>query len=41
MLCLSWVYSKVVQLYIYVYPFFFTFFSHMGYYRNNDDFKRL
>ena len=27
------VYSKVVQLYIYMYLFFFKFFSHLGYYR--------
>ena len=27
------VYSKVIQLYIYMYPFFFKFFSHLDYYR--------
>ena len=27
------VYSKVIQLYIYMYSFFFKFFSHLGYYR--------
>ena len=27
------VYSKVSQLYIYIYPFFFRFFSHIGCYR--------
>ena len=26
-------YSKMNQLYIYVYPFFFRFFPHIGYYR--------
>ena len=26
-------YSKVIQLYIYMYPFFFKIFSHLGYYR--------
>ena len=26
-------YSKVNQLYIYIYPFFLKFFSHMGYYK--------
>ena len=26
-------YSKVIQLYIYMYLFFFKFFSHLGYYR--------
>ena len=30
---LSYQYSKVVQLYIYVYPFFFRCFSNVGYYR--------
>ena len=33
MLCVFHVYSKVNQLYIYIYPFFFRFFSHIGYYR--------
>ena len=33
MLCSFQVYSKVIQLYVYIYPFFFRFFSHMGYYR--------
>ena len=33
MLYLFQVYSKVNQLHIYVYPFFFRFFSHIGYYR--------
>ena len=27
------VYSKVIQLYIYMYLFFFKLFSHLGYYR--------
>ena len=27
------VYSKVIQLYIYIHPFFFRFFPHMGYHR--------
>ena len=27
------VYSKVIQLYIYMYLFFLKFFSHLGYYR--------
>ena len=27
------VYSKVTQLCIYIYPFFFVTFSHIGYYR--------
>ena len=26
-------YSKVIPLYIYMYLFFFKFFSHLGYYR--------
>ena len=26
-------YSKVIQLYIHMYLFFFKFFSHLGYYR--------
>ena len=26
-------YSKVIQLYVYIYLFFFRFFSHIGYYR--------
>ena len=30
MLCQFHVYSKVIQLYIYMYPFFFRFFSHIG-----------
>ena len=33
MLCQFRVYSKVIQLYIYVYLFWFNFFSHLGYYR--------
>ena len=33
MLCQFQVYSKVTQLYIYIYPFFFRYFSHIGYYR--------
>ena len=32
MLCYFLVYSKVIQLYIYISPFFFRFFSHTGYY---------
>ena len=32
-LCLFQVCSKVIQLYMYTYPFFFRFFSHLGYYR--------
>ena len=27
------VYSKVIQLYMYIYPFFYTFVLHIGYYR--------
>ena len=30
MLCLFQAYSKVIQLYIYMYLFFFKFFSHLG-----------
>ena len=26
-------FSKVIQLYIHMYPFFFRFFTHIGYYR--------
>ena len=35
MSCLFQVYSKVIQVYIYtyIYPFFFRFCSHTGYYR--------
>ena len=33
MLCQFQVYSKVNQLYICMYPLFFRFFSHLGYYR--------
>ena len=33
MLCQSQVYSKVNQLYIYIYPLFFRFFVHTGHYR--------
>ena len=33
MLCQFQVYSKVVRFYIYMYLFFFKFFSHLGYYR--------
>ena len=33
MLCQFQVYSKVIQLYIYMNLFFFKFFSHLGYYR--------
>ena len=33
MLCQFQVYSKVNQLYIYVYPLFFRFFSHIGHHR--------
>ena len=33
MLCQFQVYSKLIQLYVYIYPFFFRFFSHVGYYR--------
>ena len=33
MLCYFQVYTKVIQLYIYTYPFYFRFFSHIGYYR--------
>ena len=33
MLYLFQVYSKVLQLYIYIYSFFFRFFSHIGYHR--------
>ena len=33
MLCEFQVYSKMLQLYLYMYPFFFRFFTHIGYYR--------
>ena len=33
MVCQFQVYSKVIQLYIHIYLFFFRFFSHIGYYR--------
>ena len=33
MLCEFQVYSKAIQLYTYMYLFFFKFFSHLGYYR--------
>ena len=33
MLCQLLVYSKVIQLYIHMYLFFFKFFSYLGYYR--------
>ena len=33
MLCQFQVYSKVNQLYIYIYPLLFRFFSHIGHYR--------
>ena len=33
MLCQLQVYSKVIQLYVYIQPFFFRLFSHIGYYR--------
>ena len=33
MLCQFQVYSKMIQLYKYVYLFFFKLFSHLGYYR--------
>ena len=33
MLCQFQVYSKVTHFYIYIYLFFFKFFSHLGYYR--------
>ena len=33
MQCQFQVYSKVIQLYIYMHLFFFRFFSHLGYYR--------
>ena len=32
-MCQLQVYSKVNQLYIYIFPFFSRFFSHLGYYR--------
>ena len=32
-MCLLQIYSKVIQLYVYMYLFFFRFFSHIGYYR--------
>ena len=32
MLCYFQMYSKVTRLYIYIYPFFFSFFSYIGYY---------
>ena len=31
-MCSFQVYSKVIQLYINIYLFFFSFFSHIGYY---------
>ena len=33
MLCWFQVYNKVTQFYIYMYLFFFKFFSNIGYYR--------
>ena len=33
MLCWFQVYSKVIQLYVYTYLFFFRFLSPLGYYR--------
>ena len=33
MLCQFQAYNKVIQSYIHIYPFFFRFFSHIGYYR--------
>ena len=33
MLCKFQVYSKVNRLYVYIYPLFFRFFSHIGHYR--------
>ena len=33
MLCYFQVYSQVIHLYIYIYPFFLRFFSHIGYYK--------
>ena len=33
MLCEFQVYKKVIQLYIYMYQFFFKFFSHLSYNR--------
>ena len=33
MLCYFQVYSKVIQLYMYIYTFFFRFFSLIGYYK--------
>ena len=33
MLCEFQVYSKVNQLYVYMYTLFFRFFSHLGHYR--------
>ena len=33
MLCQFQLYSKVNQLYVYIYPLFFRFFSHIGHYR--------
>ena len=33
MLCQFQVYIEVIQLYIYIHPFHFSFFSHIGYYR--------
>ena len=32
-MCLFWVYSRVIKLYIYMYQFFLKIFSHLGYYR--------
>ena len=33
MLCWFQVYSKAIQLCVYIYPFFFRFFPHIGYYK--------
>ena len=33
MLCLFQEHSKVIQLYMYIHPFFFRFFSHIGVYK--------
>ena len=33
MLCYFLLYSKMNQLYVYIYPFFFEFPSHLGYHR--------
>ena len=40
MLCYFLLYSKVNQLYVYIYPLFFRFFSHIGHSRVLIEFSR-